>query len=275
MKFPKLPSLTSILIFVGLLFTPSAESFSLTNEKPITTLTKPLGVTTCKTRVNSFEGSCISPSTCDGAIYNNLCPGSTKCCIQDINTSSWLYWRYVSIDEFKNLFPLLSEIRRNTLFPWFNKALTDVLNDKKGQEQCDIIAAFSAQIGHESLDLSTFEEFASGEAYEGRCKQLGNCYPGDGTKYKGRGAIQVTGRKNYELVSAYLEKDFITTPDLLTMPSYGFQASVWFWLSNGLNQYCTGNLQDFIKLTKKINGGVNGLEDRITKWNRAKNALAC
>ena len=272
----KFPSLSSIFVFFGLLITaPFSESFSLTDKNPISTLSKPLAITTCKTRINTFSGNCITPSTCDGAVYNNLCPGISKCCVEDDNGTPWVYWRYVSTDDFKNLFPLLSETRRNVLYPWFNKALSTVLSDKKGQKECDIIAAFSAQIGHESVDLSTFEEFASGEAYEGRCKQLGNCYPGDGVKFKGRGAIQVTGRKNYELVSAYLEEDFITKPDLLVMPSYGFQASVWFWMSNNLNQYCTGKLQDFINLTKKINGGVNGLEDRINKWNRAKNAVQC
>jgi len=168
---------------------------------------------------------------------------------------------------------IISFVRR--YYPWFNDALSDILEDKKGNSQCNIIAAFAAQLGHESVDLSTFEEFASGEAYEGRCKQLGNCYPGDGVKYKGRGAIQITGRSNYEKVSLYLDEDFVNKPDLLVMPSYGFKASVWYWVKNNLNQYCTGKLNDFIELTKKINGGINGLEDRINKWNRAKNALSC
>lgn len=234
-----------------------------------------LTATSCKTRVNSFSGSCIRPAECEGGIYNNLCPGVFKCCVEESNSSPWLFWRYVSNQQFKDMFPLLGDTRTDVLYPWFNDALSDVLGDKKGNIQCNIIAAFAAQIGHESVDLSTFEEFASGEAYEGRCKQLGNCYPGDGVKYKGRGAIQITGRSNYEKVSLYLDEDFVNKPDLLVMPSYGFKASVWYWIKNNLNQYCTGKLNDFIELTKKINGGINGLEDRINKWNRAKNALSC
>ncbi len=273
----KFPTLSKIFIFATLLLSNPlqlVESFSLTNEK-LESKKLPLAISSCKTRVSSYDGKCISQSQCDGAIFNNLCPGSSKCCVEDVNSSPWLYWRYVSRDEFKGLFPLLSDVRQNTLYPWFNSALGDLLEDKKGMETCDIIAAFSAQVGHESLDLTTFEEFASGEAYEGRCKQLGNCFPGDGVKYKGRGAIQVTGRRNYEKVSAYLSEDFINKPELLVMPSYGFQTSVWFWVSNGLNQFCSGKQQDFIDLTKKINGGVNGLEDRITKWNRAKSVMGC
>lgn len=272
MKIQKLSSIIVFMIF-GFLLSPVTESFSLTNDNPLDI--KPVSITSCTTHINSFSGSCINPSTCDGSIYNNLCPGSTKCCVKDVNSSPWFYWKHVSKEQFKELFPVLSNKRRDTLYPWFNSALSDILNDKKGNEKNEIIAAFSAQVGHESVELSTFEEFASGEAYEGRCKQLGNCISGDGTKYKGRGAIQVTGRRNYEHVSGYLQEDFITKPELLVMPSYGFQASVWFWVSNGLNKYCTGESQDFITLTKKINGGVNGLEDRISKWNRAKNAMQC
>ena len=125
--------------------------------------------TSCTTKINKYSGNCINPSSCEGGVYNNLCPSSSKCCVEDVN-SKWFYWSYVDKDEFKGLFPLLSDTRINTLYPWFNDALNDVLDDKKGNQKCDIIACFSAQVGHESLDLSTFEEFASGEAYEGRCK---------------------------------------------------------------------------------------------------------
>lgn len=231
--------------------------------------------TECTTRIDKFEGSCIKPSDCEGGVFNNLCPSVYKCCVPDVNSTPWLYWRYVSRDEFKGLFPSLSQTRSDLLFPWYNKALGELLSDKKGNNECHIIAAFSAQVGHESMELTTFEEFASGEAYEGRCKSLGNCFPGDGTRYKGRGAIQVTGRTNYLKASSFIGTDFIKTPELLVLPSYGIEASVWFWVSNNLNKYCTGKSSDFTVLTQKINGGTNGLEDRINKWNRALNVLKC
>ena len=247
----------------------NASSLSQDNHTEFETL-----ATSCTTKINKYNGNCISPSSCNGGVYNNLCPGSSKCCVQDVN-SKWIYWPYVDQDEFKGLFPLLSDTRKDTLYPWFNDALSDVLHDKKGNQKCDIIACFSAQVGHESVDLSTFEEFASGEAYEGRCKGLGNCQVGDGVKYKGRGAIQITGRSNYQKASDFIGTNFIDSPDLLVLPSYGFKASVWFWVSNELNQYCTGNQNDFFILTRKINGGLNGIEDRLNKWTRAKNVLKC
>ncbi len=264
--------LKTLLISLALLFSPIIASPTLQNH---TLEVETLASTSCKTKVNNFQGSCNRPLDCEGGIYNNLCPGSFKCCVEDVKSTPYLYWRYVSRDEFKGLFPLLGDTRTDILHPWFNDALGDVLEDKKGNTKCDIIAAFSAQLAHESLSLTTFEEFASGEAYEGRCKQLGNCNPGDGVKYKGRGAIQITGRSNYQRVSSFLGEDFINKPDLLVLPSYGFKASVWFWTANNLNQYCTGKSNDFIELTKKINGGLNGLEDRINKWNNAKNILVC
>jgi len=267
--------LKSLFIIFSTLFNPilstdTKDNFDLSESK------SSLSSTSCLTKINKFDGNCRTPSSCDGGIYNNLCPGNFKCCVDDINSSPWLYWKYVSKEEFKGLFPLLSDIRINTLYPWYNKALSNILDDIIDTKiKCNIISSFSAQIAHESLDLTTFEEFASGENYEGRCKQLGNCSPGDGIKYKGRGAIQITGKSNYIKVSEYIGEDFVEKPDLLVLPSYGFKVSEWYWLENKLNQYSTNNLNDFITLTKKINGGINGLEDRINKWNRAKNVLKC
>jgi putative chitinase len=261
----------------ALLVSPFTTSFANASENSVLnhTETELLATSTCKTKINGYTGTCIRPVECDGAIYNNLCPGIAKCCVEDLNEPPMLYWRYVSFEDFKIIFPLLGDKRSETLYPWFNDALWDILDSRSGMTKCHVIAAFSAQIGHESVGLSTFEEFASGEAYEGRCKQLGNCNPGDGVKYKGRGAIQVTGRSNYQKVSDYLNEDFINKPDMLVMPSYGFKASVWYWVKNNLNQYCTGTTNDFVELTKRINGGVNGLEDRIERWNRAKSILSC
>jgi len=145
---------------------------------------------------------------------------------------------------------------------------------------------FLAQVGHESGSLFFTEELASGEAYEGR-KSLGNTQPGDGVRFKGRGLIQITGRTNYKAVSDALGIDFIKNPALLggknvnvcsndQLKNAAFSAA-WFWNSRKLNIIAdsiniakpidTGtNLANFILLTKKINGGTNGLNDRLNRY---------
>lgn len=229
----------------------------------------------CTTNTNKFTGLCVAPSTCDGGIYNNLCANSPKCCVDDVQNPPFLYWRYVYVSELMAMFPTLSNVRAEALAPWFNVAIGKLMDDKKGMTKCEIIAAFAAQVGHESLSLTLFEELASGSAYENRCSDLGNCYPGDGVRFKGRGAIQITGRTNYQNAANFLNVDLISKPELLVLPSYGFQASTWFWVSKGLNQYCDGTLTGFTKLTKVINGGTNGLDDRINRWNLARQVMKC
>jgi putative chitinase len=231
--------------------------------------------TACTTNINKYTGTCVIPSTCTGGIFNNLCPGSKKCCVEDTTSPPWIYWKYVSKEDFKSIFSSVSNDRTEALYPWFNSALWDVLDDKMGNPSCHIIAAFAAQVGHESGDLMLFEELASGEAYEGRCSKLGNCNPGDGVRFKGRGAIQLTGRFNYQALTNYAKKDFIKNPESVVLPSNGFEASVWFWTSNNLNRYCTGKVNDFFELTRKINGGTNGIDDRLSKWENAKKVLQC
>lgn len=91
---------------------------------------------------------------------------------------------------------------------------------------------------------------------------------GEGWKYRGRGYIQLTGKYNYRLFSDYAKVDFITNPDLLLQSDYAMLSSGWFWSINGLNQIADNNSTgDAIKkITKKINGGYNGLDDRTEKF---------
>ena len=131
-------------------------------------------------------------------------------------------------------------------------------------------AAFLAQVGHESGRLRYVEELASGRAYEGRA-DLGNSEPGDGVRYKGRGLIQITGRGNYAKASEALDVDFIGEPELLERPGYACLSAAWFWATHGLNELAdTG---DFRKITRRINGGFNGLADRLALWDDAKRVL--
>ena len=129
---------------------------------------------------------------------------------------------------------------------------------------------FLAQIGHESGQLRYCEEIASGRAYEGR-KDLGNIYPGDGIRHKGRALIQVTGRANYEEISRDFNIDFISRPEKLCEPEYAVRAAFWFWQKRNLNKWA--DQEDIEKVTRIINGGLNGLADRIELYNNAKAVL--
>ena len=129
---------------------------------------------------------------------------------------------------------------------------------------------FLAQILHESGRFVYFEEIASGKAYEGR-KDLGNTQAGDGVKFKGRGVIQITGRANYASISKDLGVDFVANPPLLADKKWGVISAGWFWNKRKLN--IAADADDFIKVTKRINGGTNGLEDRRKYLNLAKSVL--
>jgi putative chitinase len=131
-------------------------------------------------------------------------------------------------------------------------------------------AAFLAQIAHESGSLRYVEEIASGEAYEGR-KDLGNTEPGDGVRFKGRGFIQITGRANYKDVSDELTYNFIAKPEDLAFPGPACYSACWFWWSRHLNRLA--DIDAFEKITRRINGGINGYEDRCKHWETAKKAL--
>jgi putative chitinase len=135
------------------------------------------------------------------------------------------------------------------------------------------IAMFLAQLAHESGSLRYVKEIASGEAYEWR-KSLGNIFPGDGKKYKGRGLIQLTGRANYQRFKDTFDVDVVTNPELLEQPIYAALSAGWFWNKAGLNIIADrGDEEAFKKVTKRINGGYNGLIDRQHHWERCKKEL--
>lgn len=145
-----------------------------------------------------------------------------------------------------------------------------------GIDTLDRLAAFLAQIGHESGGLRYVREIASGEAYEGR-KDLGNTEPGDGQRYRGRGLIQTTGRDNYRRVRDRLQArldaapDFEATPEALEMPKWAAWSAADYWDMRGLN--ALADRGDFEAITRKINGGLNGQADRLKRWEKAKAVL--
>ena len=137
-------------------------------------------------------------------------------------------------------------------------------------------AHFLAQVAHESGGLRWNEELASGAAYEGRA-DLGNTQPGDGPRFKGRGLIQLTGRFNYRQYTQHRHSlgdagvDFEETPTLVAEPPYAADVAGWYWDNRDIND--AADADDEVRVTRLINGGTRGLDDRRRLLGLAKNAL--
>jgi putative chitinase len=124
-----------------------------------------------------------------------------------------------------------------------------------------------AQCAHECDNFRTMEEYASGAAYEGRTS-LGNTQPGDGVRYKGRGIIQLTGRSNYRIYGTALGLDLENNPQLASVPENAVRIACEYWKRKDLNTLADADNLEAI--TRRINGGVNGLADRRLKLGIAK-----
>ena len=171
----------------------------------------------------------------------------------------------ITEDDLCAIMPLLKRDRAESYIGLLNSAMQEFEIITPERE-----AAFLAQLAHESGQLRYWEELASGEDYEGRV-DLGNTEPGDGVRYKGRGPIQITGRSNYRAMGDALGVDFEDNPTLAALPEYGFRTAGWFWQTRGLNGLA--DVDNFKLITKRINGGYNGMTDRLGYWQRAKNVL--
>jgi len=137
------------------------------------------------------------------------------------------------------------------------------------------VAAFIAQVGHESGQLRWVREIwgptPQQAGYEGRA-DLGNAQKGDGSKYRGRGLIQITGRANYAACGEALGLDLISNPELLELPQHAAMSAAWFWSTNGLNTLADQG--QFAKITRRINGGLTGQDDRQALYDKALKVLA-
>lgn len=128
------------------------------------------------------------------------------------------------------------------------------------------IGMFLAQIGHESGQLRYVKELASGTAYENRA-DLGNTSPGDGVRYKGRGLIQITGKRNYALVGLALDLPLLENPEKLEEDVPAVRSAGWFWKNNNLNSLADLGL--FKEISYRINGRkkkVNGVTPDPNGW---------
>ena len=162
-------------------------------------------------------------------------------------------------------------------------------------------AAFIGQCGHESANFKTLEENLNYSAkglmatwpsrfptieiatqfernpekiankvYGGRA-DLGNTEDGDGWRFHGRGLIQLTGRSNYTVCGLALDRPFAEQPELVLEPENAVLSAGWFWNKRGLNTLA--DAEDWTTMTKRINGGTIGLQDRINKIHKAMDIL--
>lgn len=134
----------------------------------------------------------------------------------------------------------------------FKKYFTDILHAKTYERQPDKIA---------------------NRVYANRMSN-GSPETGDGWKFRGRGYIQLTGRHNYSLFDGFVKENIIEEPDLVAT-KYPLLSASWFFNTNGIHRLCDAGVsrENIIKITKRINGGTNGLEDRVTKTNVYFNLL--
>lgn len=168
--------------------------------------------------------------------------------------------------ELQQLAPNLSMQRAQELAPHLNAAMREANISTREQK-----AAFVAQLAQESGGFKWFEELASGAAYEGR-SDLGNTQPGDGMRFKGRGPVQLTGRSNYRAAGRALGLPLEQNPELVARPDIGFRVAAWYWNSRNINEPAARG--DFERVTRLINGGLNGYDTRLAYYQRALSMFA-
>lgn len=137
-------------------------------------------------------------------------------------------------------------------------------------------AMFLAQVAHESGSLRYTLEIADGRAYDpsvdpAKAEALGNTQPGDGPRFKGRGLIQITGRKNYESLSLAFGHNVVNDMAYLETPIGAARSAGWFFKTRGCN--VSADLGNFWSVSKTVNGGTNGLDDRIKHYVRIRKVL--
>lgn len=149
----------------------------------------------------------------------------------------------------------------------------ECLNTAMAEQDIDTLvrqACFLAQVAHESSNLRYTVEIwgptPAQSGYEGRA-DLGNTHIGDGKKYLGRGLIQITGRTNTEACLTALGRS-VDDLGYLETPMGASRSAAWFWKTHGLNDLADQGL--FGTITKKINGGYNGLDERIRYYVKAR-----
>lgn len=122
----------------------------------------------------------------------------------------------------------------------------------------------------DAQSLARNEEKIANRVYAGRMGN-GNEQSGDGWKFRGRGLIQLTGKENYQKCGTALGVDLVNNPDLVSTPQYAALSAAWFWSVNGINELADKG--DLLAMTKRINGGTIGLEERKKLYDTASSVL--
>lgn len=189
----------------------------------------------------------------------------------------------ITLDQLKAIFPQLSK-NASDFIPHLNKFLP-----LYGINTPERISMFIAQAGHESGQFKYVKEIWGPTPQQKRYErdfsapwtannptnklayELGNDEVGDGNKYAGKGLFQSTGKANYRTLSPIMGLQLIKYPELLQQPEYAVQSACIFWSNKRLNQYAdTG---DIVTCTKRINGGLTGIGQRTSFYNKAKSIL--
>jgi predicted chitinase len=178
--------------------------------------------------------------------------------------------------QLKSIMPRLSDARNGELLPFLTAAMTEFAIITPARA-----AAFLAQLAHESGQFRYMEEIwgptGAQRRYEPVTKlsqALGNTEAGDGKRFKGRGPIQLTGRANYQRFGGLLNVDLLADPLQAADPAVAFRVAGLYWSKKGLNQLADVATADaFKEITRRINGGTNGLADRQAFYAVARTAL--
>jgi putative chitinase len=162
------------------------------------------------------------------------------------------------------------KMRVDKFYPYFVKYF-----DKYGISTIGAEAMFLAQVMHESGEFRFVKELGSDKYLDKYdtgtlAARLGNTPEddNDGAKFCGRGLIQITGLRNYAALSKDTGIDFVGNPELLEQPEHAVMSACWFWHKNNLGKICT----DIRSVTRRINGGLNGLEERQNYWQKLMRA---
>ena len=183
----------------------------------------------------------------------------------------------LTTEQLHAIMPQLPAAKGAALFPFLTAAVAEFAIEAPART-----AAFLAQLAHESGQFRFMEEIWGPTAAQKRYEppstladKLGNTEPGDGRRFKGRGPIQITGRANYRRFGDLLGLDLITDPPHAALPEVTFRIAGLFWSKKGLNELADQvTAEAFREITRRINGGFNGLEERERFYETAKAVLA-